>query len=74
MTILNKTYKKAFIDLSGPDGNAFALLGHARRFAKQIGMEQEDITALIEEMMGGDYENLIEIFDREFGSFCDLIR
>ena len=26
------------IDLTGPDGNAFALMGYANRFAKQLGV------------------------------------
>ncbi len=25
------------IDLTGPDGNAFALMGYARQFARQLG-------------------------------------
>lgn len=29
---------------------------------------------LIEEMMSGDYENLIKVFDREFGDFVTLYR
>lgn len=62
------------IDLTGPQGNAFALLGMARSWAKQIGMEKEDVYALIEEMQSGDYDNLIEVFDREFGDFVILER
>jgi len=27
-----------------------------------------------EEMMSGDYENLIEVFGRDFGDYVDLIR
>ena len=35
------------IDLTGPDGNAFNLLGVANRLGKQLGMDTE---ALIERM------------------------
>jgi hypothetical protein len=59
------------IDLTGPDGNAFALMGYANRFAKQLGLDGKAITA---EMMSGDYENLIEVFDRNFGDFVILER
>jgi hypothetical protein len=59
------------IDLTGPDGNAFALMGYARRLARQIGIEPQPI---IEEMMSGDYENLLEVFDRNFGDFVILER
>jgi hypothetical protein len=59
------------IDLTGPDGNAFALMGYANRFAKQLGLDGKAITA---EMMSGDYENLLEVFDRNFGDFVILER
>lgn len=62
------------IDLTGPDGNAFALMGYARNFAKQLGKDNEEIRVLINEMMSGDYENLLQVFDREFGEFVILER
>ena len=27
------------IDLTGPDGNAFVLMGHASKWAKQLGLD-----------------------------------
>ena len=57
------------IDLNGPDGNAFALLGFAKSFAKQLKLDGEKIA---DEMTSGDYENLIEVFDKYFGSFVIL--
>lgn len=62
------------IDLTGPDGNAFALLGYAGRFATQLGYTDEDITLLISQMTSGDYENLVARFDKEFGDFVILER
>jgi len=59
------------IDLTGPDGNAFVLMGYAKKFAKEL---HKDADAIIQEMMSGDYENLIEVFDREFGNFVTLYR
>jgi hypothetical protein len=59
------------IDLTGPDGNAFVLLGKAKQLARQLGLDGNAIT---NEMMSGDYENLIEVFDREFGDFVILER
>ena len=59
------------IDLNGPDGNAFVLLGKAKRLARQLGLDRNAITS---EMMSGDYENLIEVFDLEFGDFVILER
>ena len=59
------------IDLTGPDGNAFVLLGYATRLAKQLDKNPNEIKA---EMMGGDYEHLLEVFEREFGNVVTLYR
>ena len=59
------------IDLTGPDGNAFVLMGYARNFAKQLGIESKPI---IDDMMSGDYEHLVSVFDKHFGSFVTLYR
>ena len=63
--------KEIIIDLTGPDGNAFALKGYAKQFAKQLGLDSNKI---INEMTSGDYENLLEVFDKNFGSFVILER
>jgi hypothetical protein len=59
------------IDLTGPDGNAIVLMGKAKGLANQLGLDSDKI---IEEMMSGDYENLINVFDNNFGSFVILER
>ena len=59
------------IDLTGPDGNAFVLMGYAKRFAKQLGLDSNKI---INEMTSGNYEHLLEVFDNAFGSFVILER
>lgn len=58
------------IDLTGTEGNAFHLLGYARQFAKQLGLDPKPI---LEEMMSGDYKNLINVFDKHFGHHVDLV-
>ena len=63
--------REVIIDLTGPDGNAFALMGYAKRFAKQLGLDSSEI---INEMTSGDYEHLLEVFDENFGSFVILER
>jgi|SanBayMetagenome_1026888.scaffolds.fasta_scaffold59568_1 hypothetical protein len=62
--------KEITIDLSGPDGNAFALMAYAERLAKEHGLEPEPILA---EMMSGDYPNLVRTLDRYFGHCLILI-
>lgn len=61
------------IDLTGPDGNAYALMGYAKRFATQLGWKDKG-AALINEMMSGDYEYLLQVFDNAFGEFVILER
>ena len=62
------------IDLTGPEGNAFVLLGYARKFGKQLGYDEERIERITEEMTLTDYEGLLHTFDREFGSFVTMYR
>ena len=59
------------IDLTGPDGNAFALLAYAKRFAQQLSYDFDQIK---NEMTSGDYENLIRVFDDYFGEIVILER
>jgi hypothetical protein len=59
------------IDLTGPDGNALVLLGYAKNLAKQLALDSKKIQS---EMMAGDYENLIKVFDKHFGEFVTLYR
>lgn len=59
------------IDITGPQGNAFFLLGTASRLAKQLGMDTEPI---LSEMKSSDYENLLQVFDSYFGDFVTIYR
>ena len=73
MAIRNKpkAITKPEIDISGPDGNAFVLLGYAKSYAKDLDL---DFSEIHREMMAGDYENLLLVFDKHFGKYVDLIR
>ena len=62
------------IDLDGPDGNAFVLLGTAKRFAKQLCYEDAEIDSMLKDMQSSDYEHLLEVFDKHFGDFVILER
>ncbi len=59
------------IDLTGPEGNAFVLMAYARQFAKQLDL---DGAAIVAEMKAGNYENLVNVFDRYFGEYVTLYR
>lgn len=73
--IREKTFKSdIIIDLTGPQGNAYYLMGYAKRVAEQLGYDQEEISELIEDMKSSDYEHLIQVFDNHFGAFVILER
>ena len=59
------------IDLTGPQGNVFFLIGTANNLAKQLGLDGKAIQA---QMMSGDYENAVNVFDSNFGDFVTLYR
>ena len=61
---------KLVINLDGPDGNAFALMAYAKRFAKDMGYVSDE--AILNLMMDGDYTNLVRTFDKYFGEFVIL--
>jgi hypothetical protein len=69
--IREKNNREMIIDLTGPQGNAYFLLGTAKQLAKQLGLDSGMIQ---KEMMSGDYENLLEVFDSYFGSIVILER
>ena len=71
--IKSKEYKNngIEIDLTGPDGNAFAILSLAKRLCRELDIP---FKPLMNKMTSGDYENLIKVFDDKFGSFVTLYR
>lgn len=72
MAIIKKdTTRRNVIDLTGPDGNAFTLLAYAKGYAKQLRLDYKKI---FDEMTSGDYENLVNTFDKYFGEYVDLER
>ena len=69
--IVSKTKTKGIeIDLTGPQGNAFFLLGTAKKLARELGLNGNEI---LNEMKSGDYDNLVKVFDKNFGSFVTLL-
>jgi len=54
---------KPELELLGNDGNAFAILGKARRVAQANDMDWEKIQ---KEAMDGDYDHLLQIMMKYF--------
>ena len=71
MAILTKQPRKQVIDLTGPQGNVYFLMGTAMKLCKELDLDKESV---LSEMQSGDYENAIQTFDKYFGMIVDLER
>lgn len=74
MILEKKETKGLEIDLTGPQGNAFYLLGLAKKWGKELDMSEKYINEMLEKMKSGDYENLVKVFDDEFGSIVTIYK
>ena len=52
----------------------FAVLKNAQNLAKQLGYQPDKRGELTTEMMSGDYEHLLQVFDKHFGDVVILER
>lgn len=50
-------------ELVGQDGNAFALMGHWQSCARKAGRTKEEIKAVLDDAMSGDYNHLLCVLD-----------
>ena len=67
----NKPTKAIEIDLTGPEGNAFVLIGYANKWAKQLGLDSKAIQA---DMMSGDYDHLLSVMEKHFGDYVIMYK
>lgn len=67
-------HHKIQVDLTGPDGNAYVLLGLASKLCHKLGYNYDRKERILDEMRLTDYEGLLYTFDREFGWLVDLYR
>jgi len=54
-----KIEKTVNLELTGVDGNAYAILGVFSRQARREGWTQEEIDLVLEEAKSGDYDHLL---------------
>jgi len=74
MIVEKKKTKGIEIDLTGPQGNAFFLLGTASKLGNQLGWDRDEIEILLRQMRNSDYENLVNTFDKHFGNIVTLYK
>jgi 16S rRNA C1402 N4-methylase RsmH len=72
--IKSKKSKGIEIDLTGSQGNAYFLLGTASKLGRQLGLDTDEIGVILRNMRSSDYENLINVFDKNFGNIVTLYR
>lgn len=48
------------VQLSGNDGNAFAIMANVKNALKKAGATKDEIDNYISESMSGDYDNLLQ--------------
>ena len=53
-------YPEVQVQLSGQDGNAFAILGRTTAALRAAGVSQEEIDAYFAEATSGDYDHLLQ--------------
>jgi hypothetical protein len=62
------------IDLNGPEGNIHILLAYARKLGYTLGLAEEEVKDVLNEMQSGDYEHLVRVFEEHFGNFVIMYR
>ena len=66
------------IDLTGPDGNVFYLLGMAKKLTRTLNERRENEYLvwddIKEDMVSDDYEHAVEVFEEHFGHITILYR
>jgi hypothetical protein len=53
-------YPEVEVQLSGEDGNAFAIMGRVMGALKKAGVPKEEIDAYYKESTAGDYNHLLQ--------------
>ena len=53
--------EKPTVQLTGQDGNAFAIMGTVKKALQKAGYTKEEVDKYLEESMSGDYNNLLVV-------------
>ena len=61
MSATQVKYPEIEVQLTGEDGNAFAILGAVKKALAQGGVSKEERDEFLAEAMNGDYDNLLRV-------------
>jgi len=64
--------KEMIVNIDGPDGNAFHLIGIAVTLGRDTSMKEDEIKHMKQEMMEGNYINLLKIFEEYWVEYVVL--
>jgi hypothetical protein len=54
-------YPNVHVQLTGTDGNAFAIMGKVADALRRAGVSNDEVVAYRAESMAGDYDNLLRV-------------
>ena len=54
-------YPEIEVQLTGNDGNAFAVMGAVKKALKRAKVSAEEIAEYTKQSMSGDYDNLLQV-------------
>lgn len=78
LPIAEKRIRKVEIDLTGPDGDFFVLMGIGVDLCKLLnerrGAEYFNVKKFCEDMMSGDYEHAVNLMEKNFGHLIIMYR
>jgi hypothetical protein len=60
------------IELSNPEGNAFAIMHLATKLCAQLDIDDLERDALLKDMKSSDYANLVKVFWLKFNSVVNI--
>lgn len=60
--------KRPHVKFAGQDGNAFSILARVRDAMREVGWTKAEINEATDDMMSGDYDNLI----RTACDYCEV--
>ena len=54
-------YPEIEVQLTGNDGNAYAIMGVVRQALKQANVSKDEVAEYTKQSMSGDYDNLLRV-------------
>ena len=54
-------YPEITVQLTGNDGNAFAVMGAVKKALRRANVSADEISEYIKQSMSGDYDNLLRV-------------